>query len=113
MRTFILIGKSRKTGKDELILGRDAKGSDHISAYKKLAAQSTSEDYENVVLVESSPFKRQLKFITKAEKEAREKAHKEAVAVAEKSAKKSAAGKKAAKTETKTEGEDSPKTETK
>jgi len=73
MRTFILIGKSRKTGKDELILGREAKGSEHIEAYKKLGVQRVSEDYENVVLVEAAPFKRPLKFITKAEAEAKAK----------------------------------------
>lgn len=85
MRTFILIGKSRKTGKDELILGREAKGSEHIEAYKELGAQRVSEDYENVVLVEAAPFKRPLKFITKAEAEAKadeEKKAKEAAAKA-------------------------------
>jgi hypothetical protein len=90
MRTFILIGKSRKTGKDELILGREAKGSDHIAKYKELAAERTSEDYENVVLVESAPFKRPLKFITKAEAQAREEAAKAAAAKAEKEAAKNA-----------------------
>jgi hypothetical protein len=90
MRTFILIGKSRKTGKDEIILGREAKGSEHIATYRKLAASSVSEEYENVALIESEPFKRPLKFISKAAAEAKQ------------SGKKSSAKKKAEQTETKT-----------
>lgn len=121
MRTFILIGKSRKTGKDELILGREAKGSEHIAAYKKLAVNKASDEYESVSLIESAPFKRPLKFITSAQAEEISKAEKEAKAAAltkaEKEAaaesKKSAAKKKAAKTETKTEGDTSPEAESK
>lgn len=101
MRTFILIGKSRKTGKDELILGREAKGSEHIEAYKKLGAQQVSEDYENVVLVESAPFKRPLKFITKAEADARAEADNKAKEAASKSAKAEADAKAAKKSSAK------------
>lgn len=78
MRTFLLVGQSRKTGKDELILGREASGSDHVKQYRELAGKSVNEDYKNVALIESRPFKRPLKFLTESEADARKNAANEA-----------------------------------
>lgn len=104
----ILIARDRKTGKDILLAGREVPFRQQLEEYKKLC-KPQNEDYSQVLLASAQPHKKPLKFITKAQAEAREKEHAEAIAKAEKE--KSAAKKKgkAAKTET---GDQPPKTET-
>lgn len=89
----ILIARDRKTGKDVLIAGRDVPFRQQLDQYKKLCG-AVNDDYQNAVLAQVQPHKKPLKFITEAEKEARDKTQQEAVAAAEKSANAEKAAKK-------------------
>ncbi|HYG22733.1 MAG TPA: hypothetical protein VEH04_08130 [Verrucomicrobiae bacterium] len=82
MRSFILIGRSRKTGKDELICGRDVKPTVQIDKFKTLARSRTNNEFESVSLLEEVPAKKTLRFITVAQAEARVKSAEEAEAKA-------------------------------
>lgn len=82
----ILIARDRKTGKDVLLAGREFQFRQQLEQYKKLCG-AVNEDFSNVVLAQVQPHKKPLKLITKADKDARDKAHAESVAAAEKQAK--------------------------
>jgi len=102
----ILIARDRKTGKDVLLAGREVPFRKQLEAYKELCG-SQNDDYATAVLAQVQPQKKPLKFVTKAEAEARAKEAKKleesTKAEAEAKAKSPAKKKNAAdKTETKT-----------
>jgi hypothetical protein len=109
-RQFILIGRSRKTGKDEIICDRSVSVSEQIAKYKELARNRVNEDFESADLIERVPFKSSLKFDTQAEADAKAKAKVEAQKKSEADAKAKAKAKNK-KGETKTPAPE-PKPET-
>jgi hypothetical protein len=82
MRSFLIIGRSRKTGKDVLICGREVPPGEQIRAFKDIALERVNEDFSEVVMVDARPCKARLRPMTaeqvKAQAEAREKADAEA-----------------------------------
>jgi hypothetical protein len=78
MNETILIARNRKTGKDAILLGRDASFSEQKAAYKEFSG-GVHNEFDRVALVNVIPAKKPLKLITQDEHEARITAHAEQV----------------------------------
>ncbi len=70
----ILIARERATGKDVILVGRDASFPEQRAAYREFSGP-THEKYSSVVLVYLNPCKKPLKLLSQAEHEERAKKH--------------------------------------
>ncbi|MGC3961315.1 MAG: hypothetical protein QM813_26330 [Verrucomicrobiota bacterium] len=86
----ILIARDRKTGKDVLLAGREVPFRKQLDTYKDLCG-SHNDTYSTVALAQVQPHKKPLKFVTKAESDARKKDAEEAEKLAKATAEKEAA----------------------
>jgi hypothetical protein len=77
----ILIARNRKTGKDEILAGRDTTFPKQLAAYRKFDS-AVHEEYDRVALVQTVPLKKPLKLVTKGEMESRTAKHAEQIASA-------------------------------
>lgn len=78
MRQFILIGRNRETGKDEIICDRTVSPRKVLDRYKELARQRTNDKFVCVDLIEPVRVKSTVKFLTTAEAAARAKSESDA-----------------------------------